>query len=85
MAKTLFNKGVVMTWVLYVLLMTNERSLQGILSEHYFKTEQECNQFYTDNKADLDRSVEDIVQPRITKYEIIHIGCLPNHKIKGEK
>ena len=64
-----------MTWVLYVLLMTNERSLQGILSEHYFKTEQECNQFYTDNKADLDRSVR----------EIIHIGCLPSHKIKGDK
>jgi len=65
-----------MTWVLYVLLMTSERSLQGILSEHYFKSEQECNSFYEDNKTNLNRSVIEIFQPRITKYEIIHIGCM---------
>jgi len=65
-----------MTWVLYVFLMTNERSLQGILSEHYFKSEQECNNFYEDNKTNLNRSVIEIFQPRITKYEIIHIGCM---------
>ena len=65
-----------MTWVLYVLLMTDTRSLQGILSENYFKTEQECNQYYVDHKSDLDRSVREIFQPRMTKYEIIHIGCM---------
>ena len=65
-----------MTWVLYVLLMTDTRTLQGVLSSHYFKTEQECNQFYIDNKSDLDRDVYEKLQPRITKFEIIQIGCM---------
>ena len=65
-----------MTWVLYVMIMTEARTLQGILSQHYFKTEQECNQFYIDNKSDLDRDVYEKFQPRITKFEIIQIGCM---------
>ena len=65
-----------MTWVLYVMIMTEARTLQGILSQHYFNTEQECNQFYIDNKKDLDKSVYELIQPRITKREIIHIGCI---------
>ena len=69
-----------MTWVLYVLLMTDNRMLQGVLSSHYFKTEQECNQFYLDNKKDLDNSVYELIQPRLTKSEIIHVGCMPIRK-----
>ncbi len=65
-----------MTWVLYVMIMTEARTLQGILSQHYFKTERECNQFYLDNKKNLDKSVYELIQPRITKREIIHIGCI---------
>ena len=65
-----------MTWILYVLLMTDTRTLQGVLSSHYFKTEQECNQFYIDNKSDLDRDVHEKFQPRMTKFEIIQIGCM---------
>ena len=65
-----------MTWVLYVMIMTEARTLQGILSQHYFKTEQECNQFDLDNKKNLDKSVYELIQPRITKREIIHIGCI---------
>ena len=65
-----------MTWVLYVLLMTGDRTLQGVLSSHYFKTEQECNQFYLDNKKDLDNSVYELIQPRLTKSEIIQVGCM---------
>ena len=65
-----------MTWVLYVMIMTEARTLQGILSQHYFKTEQECNQFYLDNKKDLDNSVYELIQPRLTKSEIIHVGCM---------
>jgi len=64
-----------MTWVLYALLMTDTRTLQGVLSSHYFK-EQECNQFYLDNKSDLDRDVHEKFQPRMTKFEIIQIGCM---------
>jgi hypothetical protein len=40
-----------MTWVLYVMIMTEARTLQGILSQHYFNTEQECNQFYIVDKS----------------------------------
>ena len=65
-----------MTWILYVLLMTDTRTLQGVLSSHYFKTEQEYSQFYIDNKSDLDRDVREKFQPRITKFEIIQIGCM---------
>ena len=65
-----------MTWVLYVLLMTDNRMLQGVLSSHYFKTEQECNQFYIDNKKDLDKSVYELIQPRLNKSEIIQVGCM---------
>ena len=65
-----------MTWVLYVMIMTEARTLQGILSQHYFKTERECNQFYLDNKKNLDKSVYELIQPRITKREIIHNGCI---------
>ena len=65
-----------MTWILYVLLMTDTRTLQGVLSSHYFKTEQECSQFYIDNISDLDRDVREKFQPRITKFEIIQIGCM---------
>ena len=71
-----------MTWVLYVMIMTEARTLQGILSQHYFKTEQECNQFYLDNKKDLDESVYELIQPRITKREIIHVGCINTKEIK---
>ena len=69
-----------MTWVLYVMIMTEARTLQGILSQHYFKTEQECIQFYLDNKKDLDNSVYELIQPRLTKSEIIHVGCMPIRK-----
>ena len=65
-----------MTCVFYVMIMTEARTLQGILSQHYFKTERECNQFYLDNKKNLDKSVYELIQPRITKREIIHIGCI---------
>tara|TARA_R100001163_G_C5010482_1_gene156577 strand:+ start:350 stop:565 length:216 start_codon:yes stop_codon:yes gene_type:complete len=65
-----------MTWVLYVMIMTEARTLQGILSQHYFKTERECNKFYLDNKKNLDKSVYELIQPRITKREIIHVGCI---------
>ena len=65
-----------MTWVLYVMLMTEGRTLQGVLSNHTFATQQECNQFYLDNKTDLDESVYELIQPRITKREIIHVGCI---------
>ena len=65
-----------MTWVLYVMIMTEARTLQGILYQHYFKTEQECNQFYLDNKKDLDNSVYELIQPRLTKSEIIQVGCM---------
>ena len=65
-----------MTWVLYVMIMTEARTLQGILSQHYFNTEQECNQFYIDNKKDLDKSVYELIQPRLTKSEIIQVGCM---------
>ena len=65
-----------MIWVLYVMLMTEGRTLQGVLSNYTFSTEQECNQFYLDNKTALDKSVYELIQPRITKREIIHVGCI---------
>ena len=65
-----------MTWVLYVLLMTGDRTLQSVLSSHYFKTEQECNQFFIDTKSDFKRDLHEKFQPRMTKFEIIQIGCM---------
>ena len=53
-----------MTWVLYVMIMTEARTLQGILSQHYFNTEQECNQFYIDNKKVFENNLSSILEPK---------------------
>ena len=55
-----------MIWVLYVMFMTEDRTLNSITEQRTFSSYNECNLFYTQNKKSLDESI----------YEIIHVGCM---------
>ena len=66
-----------MTWVLYVLFMAEDRTLQHIAEKKFFETEQACYQHYNDHKASIDISIYEIIRPRINKAEILHVGCMP--------
>ena len=61
-----------MIWVLYVMFMTEDRTLNSISEQRTFSSYNECNLFYTQNKKSLDESI----------YEIIHVGCMPIRKEK---
>ena len=43
-----------MTWVLYVLFMAEDRTLQHIAEKKFFETEQACYQHYNNHKASID-------------------------------
>ena len=66
-----------MTGVLYVLFMAEDRTLQHIAEKKFFETEQACYQHYNDHKASIDKSIYEIIRPRINKAEILHVGCMP--------
>ena len=66
-----------MTWVLYVLFMAEDRTLQHIAEKKFFETEQACYQHYNDHKASIDKSIYEIIRPRINKAEILHVGSMP--------
>jgi|TARA_Y100001937_G_C7116458_1_gene330377 hypothetical protein len=66
-----------MTWVLYVLFMAEDRTLQHIAEKRYFATEQECYQHYNKHRSSIDKSIYEIIRPRINKSEILHVGCMP--------
>ena len=65
-----------MTWVLYVLFMAEDRTLQHIAEKKFFETEQACYQHYNNHKASIDKSIYEIIRPRINKAEILHVGCM---------
>ena len=69
-----------MIWVLYVMFMTEDRTLNSITEQKTFSSYNECNLFYTQNKKSLNESIVEIIQPRLTKSEIIHVGCMPIRK-----
>ncbi len=66
-----------MTWVLYVLFMAEDRTLQHIAEKKFFETEQACYQHYNNHKASIDISIYEIIRPRINKAKILHVGCMP--------
>ena len=66
-----------MTWVLYVLFMAEDRTLPHIAEKKFFETEQACYQHYNNHKASIDKSIYEIIRPRINKAEILHVGCMP--------
>ena len=46
-----------MIWVLYVMFMTEDRTLNSITEQRTFSSYEECNTFYTQNKKSLDESI----------------------------
>ena len=66
-----------MTWVLYVLFMAEDRTLQHIAEKKFFETAPACYQHYNNHKASIDKSIYEIIRPRINKAEILHVGCMP--------
>ena len=66
-----------MTWVLYVLFMAEDRTLQHIAEKKFFETEQACYAHYNNNKESIDKSIYTIIRPRINKSHILHVGCIP--------
>ena len=46
-----------MTWVLYVLFMAEDRTLQHIAEKKFFETEQACYAHYNNNKESIDKSI----------------------------
>ena len=46
-----------MTWVLYVLFMAEDRTLQHIAEKKFFETEQACYQHYNNQKASIDKRI----------------------------
>ena len=65
-----------MTWVLYVLFMTDARTLQHIAEARHFHTEQGCYQHYERYKSSIDDGVNKIIQQSMEKYEILYVGCM---------
>ena len=71
------REEVLRTWVLYVLFMAEDRTLQHIAEKKFFETEQACYAHYNNNKESIDKSIYTIIRPRINKSHILHVGCMP--------
>ena len=65
-----------MTWILYVLFMSDIREMQFVIEKRFFLTEQECMRYYQNNSRYLDKKTLEIIQKEFDKFEIIQIGCM---------
>ena len=51
------REEILMTWVLYVLFMAEDRTLQHIAEKKFFETEQACYAHYNNNRESIDKSI----------------------------
>ena len=65
-----------MTWILYVLFMSDIREMQFVIEKRFFLTEQKCMRYYQNNSRYLDKKTLEIIQKEFDKFEIIHVGCM---------
>ena len=65
-----------MTWILYVLFMSDTREMQFVIEKRFFLTEQKCMRYYQNNSRYLDKKTLEIIQKEFDKFEIIHVGCM---------
>jgi len=51
-----------MTWILYVLFMSDTREMQFVIEKRFFLTEQKCMRYYQNNSRYLDKKTLEIIQ-----------------------
>lgn len=54
-----------------------DRKIMSVYEQNHFLTKEACIQHFKDNKSEIDKTVNEILQDAFEKYEILHFGCLP--------
>tara|TARA_X000001388_G_scaffold75919_2_gene71887 strand:+ start:923 stop:1147 length:225 start_codon:yes stop_codon:yes gene_type:complete len=72
-------------WIIYVLLMSADRSLEGFILDQRFNNETECNSFYNEHKIDINNDVNTLINENFSSHKLITIGCLTNFTIERNK